>query len=58
MCNGLLVSKVVENWAVLFIIRDFSTSLTMALLTALFLFLARWHFVKRIMLLQRTNSEK
>jgi len=33
---------------ILFIIQDFSTTLTMALLVVLFLFLVRWHMLKRI----------
>ena len=47
-CNGLLNSKVIGSWALLFVFQDFSTTLTMALIVMLFLHLVRWHLLKRI----------
>jgi hypothetical protein len=47
-CNGLLAEKRTGHDVILFAIQDFSTTLTMALLVVLFLFLARWHMLERI----------
>jgi hypothetical protein len=47
-CNGLLIEKQTPREMLLFAIQDFSTTLTMTLLVALFSFLARWHMLKRI----------
>jgi|SRR5271165_2390199 len=48
LCNRLLDEKGVGSLLVVFLIRDFSTTLTMALLVALFAFLVRWHISRRI----------
>ena len=59
ICNDKLMATTdLPPSAVLYTIRDFSVSLTMALLTLLFLFLTRWHILKRIERLQnqRGNS--
>jgi hypothetical protein len=48
VCNRLLANKTMGNFVILFVIQDFSTTLTMALLVVLFLFLVRWHVLKRI----------
>jgi hypothetical protein len=48
VCSRLLDDKRIGSSLLLFIIPDFSTTLTMALLVALFLFLVRWHMLKRI----------
>jgi hypothetical protein len=48
VCNRLLANKTIGNFVILFAIQDFSTTLTMALLVVLFLFLVRWHVLKRI----------
>ncbi len=47
-CNRLLANKTIGNFVILFVIQDFSMTLTMALLVVLFLFLVRWHMLKRI----------
>jgi hypothetical protein len=48
VCSRLLDDKRIGSSWLLFIIPDFSTTLTMALLVALFLFLVRWHMLRRI----------
>lgn len=48
VCSRLLDDKRIGSSLLLFIIPDFSTTLTMALLAALFLFLVRWHMLNRI----------
>jgi len=48
VCDRLLDDKRIGGFVILFVIQDFSTILTMALLVALFSFLARWHMLKRI----------
>lgn len=48
VCNGMLNEKVTERIVILFVIRDFSTALSMALWVVLFVFLARWHVSARI----------
>ncbi len=48
VCSGLYVSKSVGNSAILLVIQDFSTGFTMTCMVALFLFLVRWHMVKRV----------
>jgi hypothetical protein len=47
-CNRILDPKSTGSFLILFVIQDFSTTLTMALLVALFLYLVRWHMLKRI----------
>jgi len=46
--NQLLDDKRVGGLMVVFLVREFSTTLTMALLVALFAFLAQWHMSRRI----------
>ena len=41
-CNRLLDSKSTGSFMILFVIQDFSTTLTMALLVVLFLYLVAW----------------
>ena len=48
VCSRLLDDKRIGSSVILFVIQDFSTVLTMALLVVLFLFLVRWHMLKRI----------
>lgn len=48
VCNGLLTERLEGRYVVLSVIEDFSTTLALALLVVLFLFLARWHVLKRI----------
>jgi hypothetical protein len=48
VCSRLLDDKRIGSSVILFVIQDFSTALTMALLVVLFLFLVRWHMLKRI----------
>jgi hypothetical protein len=48
VCDRLLLSKTIGNSVILFVIQDFSTTFTMALLIVLFLYLVRWHMLKRI----------
>jgi hypothetical protein len=48
VCNRLFDSKQIGSFVILFVIQDFSTSLMMELLVVLFLFLLRWHMLKRI----------
>jgi hypothetical protein len=48
LCNRLLDDKRVGSLVVVMIIREFSTTLTMALLVALFIFLTKWHISRRI----------
>ena len=48
LCNQLLDDKRVGGLMVVFLVREFSTTLTMALLVALFAFLAQWHMSRRI----------
>jgi len=48
VCSQFLKDKRIGQFVILFVIQDFSTSLTMALLTVLFSFLVRWHMLKRI----------
>lgn len=47
-CDRLLVQKVIGSSVIAFIIEDFSTDLTMALLMVTFLFMVRWHMLNRI----------
>lgn len=47
-CNRLLNEKAVGRFEILFGIEEFSTVLSMALLTVLFLVLIRWHILRRI----------
>src|SRR5215469_523149 len=46
-CNRLLGENAVRRFEILFAIEGFSTALTMALLMMLFLFLLRWHILRR-----------
>jgi len=48
LCNRLLDQKRVGDLLVVFLIRDFSTALTMALFVVLFAFSVRWHVCERI----------
>jgi hypothetical protein len=48
VCNRLLESKGSIGSFVILFIQDFSTTLTMALLVVLFLYLVRWHMLERI----------
>jgi hypothetical protein len=48
VCNRLFDENTIRRFVILFVIQDFSTTLTMALLVMTFLFLVRWHIVKRI----------
>jgi|ERR1700738_309223 len=48
VCSRLLDDKMTGRFVVLFGIRDFSVTLTMTLVVVLFLFLARWHILRRI----------
>jgi hypothetical protein len=48
VCSRLLDDKGIGSSVILFVIQDFSTALTMALLVVLFLFLVRWQMLKRI----------
>jgi hypothetical protein len=51
--NGLLAEKKISSGAVLFVLQDYATTLTMALLVILFAFLVRWHLVSRINYLRK-----
>jgi hypothetical protein len=48
VCDRLFDSKRIGSFVILFVIQDFSKTLTMALLVVLFLRLVRWHMLKRI----------
>jgi hypothetical protein len=48
VCDKLLDENRIGNSVILFIIEDFSTAFTMTLLAVLFLFVVRWHLLKRI----------
>jgi hypothetical protein len=61
LCSGILASKSLYDISnqlfdgkrmggleIMFVVRDFSTAFTMALLVVLFLFLVRWHMLERI----------
>ena len=54
LCNRLLDQKRVGDLLVVFLIQDFSTTLIMALLVALFAFLVRWDVSRRIEHLPRS----
>ena len=56
VCAGLQMSKVVSHQTILFILQDFSTGLSMTLLVMLFLFLVRWHLLRRVQFLSRANK--
>ncbi|HKW32795.1 MAG TPA: hypothetical protein VJN92_07305 [Candidatus Acidoferrum sp.] len=47
-CDRLLSENAVRRFEILFAIEGFSTALTMALVIVLFLFLLRWHILRRI----------
>ncbi len=47
-CNDLWVATTIRGPEIVFAIREFSIFLTMGFLSAFFLFLIRWHFLKRI----------
>lgn len=55
-CNGLLAEKSTGHGVISFAIQEFSTTLTIALLVVLFLFLARWHMLERIERLHRISA--
>src|SRR5260370_38249225 len=48
VCSRLLDDKRIGSSLLLFIIPDFSTTLTMELLGSLFLLFVQWHMLKRI----------
>jgi hypothetical protein len=48
VCNNLLDEDRVGNAAVVLVIRDYASGLSMALVVVTFAFLARWHLLKRI----------
>jgi len=48
VCDRLLDEKRIGSFVILFVIEDFSSAFSMALLVVLFLFLARWHMLRRI----------
>jgi len=48
VCDRLLDDESMGRFAILFAIQDFATTLTMALLVAVFLFLVRWHMLDRM----------
>lgn len=48
VCDRLLDFKRAGSFVVVFVIREFSSLLTMTLLVVLFVFLVRWHIVNRI----------
>lgn len=52
VCDRLLDENRIGKLVVLFIIEDFSAAFTMTLLVVLFVFVARWHVLKRIENLQ------
>jgi len=59
VCNGLLDSKSsIGSFVILFVIQDFSTTLTITLLVVLFLYLVRWHMLKRIERLRHMPGER
>jgi hypothetical protein len=47
-CNRVLDEKMVGRFDVAFFFRQMSTTLTMALLVALFAFLVQWHISRRV----------
>lgn len=51
ICDGLLNEKRIGSFIVLIIIEDFSSAFSMSLLLVLFLFVVRWHMLKRTELL-------
>jgi hypothetical protein len=53
VCNRLLAEKKIGSAAVLLVLQDYATTLTMALLVILFAFLVRWHLVSRINYLRK-----
>jgi hypothetical protein len=56
VCNRIFNSERIGSFAILFIIQDFSTTLTMALLVVLFMYLVRWHMLKRIARLRHMHD--
>jgi len=58
VCDRLLDEKRVGSFVILFVVQDFSTALTMALLVVLFLFLVRWHMLERIEQLYRLSEHR
>lgn len=52
-CEGMLASKHFTHSMILFALQDFSVSLSVALVAVLFLFLVRWHVLRRIERLRR-----
>lgn len=48
VCNRLLDDKMAGRFVVVYLVREFSTALTMALIVVIFVFLARWHIINRI----------
>ncbi len=56
VCNRLLDDKVIGSFMIVFVIQEFSTVLSMALFVVLFVFLVRWHVVKRLEHLSRKHD--
>ena len=48
LCDRLLDQRRVGDLLVVFLIREFSTTLTLVLLVALFLYFAQWHLYKLV----------
>ena len=48
VCSGLLSNRGAGRLVFVFLVRDFSTFFTMALVAILFIFLIRWHILRRI----------
>jgi hypothetical protein len=47
VCSGFFMTKTIGNSAILFAIRGFASGFAMTFLVALFLFVVRWHLVRR-----------
>jgi hypothetical protein len=47
-CSGMLSNRGAGILVIVFLVRDFSIFFTMALLAILFIFLIRWHILRRI----------
>jgi hypothetical protein len=56
-CQGLLMTKVIGT-AILYVFQDIAESLTKTLSVLMFIFLVRWHILRRIEFLRRTAGEK
>jgi hypothetical protein len=58
VCHQLLNAKRIESFEILFGIQDLSTTLAMALLVTLLLFLVRWHTLERIERVRHMSDER